>query len=57
MPETTVDDAAVRPAAVVNEEIRQLAGRIGLSRAERDRLAALWTEYGLAVRREADLAA
>jgi hypothetical protein len=57
MPETPADTAPVRPAAVVNEEIRALAGRLALSRAERKRLAELWTEYGIAVRREAKLAA
>lgn len=57
MSDTPAPDATVRPAAVVNDEIRALAGRIALSRAERDRLAALWTEYGVAVQREAELAA
>jgi len=57
MPESTPDTAAVRPAALVNEEIRQLAGRIGLSKAERDRLTALQAEWLHAVREEAKLAA
>lgn len=57
MPEMPPTAAPVRSAAVVNEEIRELAGRIGLSRAERDRLAALWSEWQAAVAREAELAA
>ena len=57
MPETPAPDATVRPAALVNEEIRQLAGRLGLTRAERDRLTELQAEWLDAVREEAKLAA
>ena len=57
MPTSRPAAALVRPAAVVNGEIRELAGRIALSQAERDRLAALWAEYGAAVAAEAELAA
>jgi len=57
MPETPPAAAVPRSAALVNEEIRALAGRLGLSRAERDRLAELWAEYAKAEAREAAPAA
>ena len=57
MPETPAAAVVPRSAALVNEEIRQLAGRLGLTRAERDRLAELWAEYAKAEAREAEVAA
>jgi hypothetical protein len=57
MSETPATDVLPRPAALVNEEIRALAGRIALSRAERDRLAELQAEWLDAVREEAKVAA
>ncbi|WP_433893007.1 hypothetical protein [Streptomyces sp. CA-111067] len=41
--------ARLRPAAVVNEEIRRLAARIALTGAERAQLAELWAEWQAAV--------
>jgi hypothetical protein len=57
MPTSPAPDATVRPAALVNEEIRALAGRLALSKQERDRLAALVAEWLDAVRHEQKLAA
>jgi hypothetical protein len=57
MPAMPPSRASVRSAAVINQEIRELAGRIGLSEAERDRLIGLWAEWQDAVAREAGLAA
>jgi hypothetical protein len=57
MSETPATDVLPRPAALVNDEIRALAGRIALSRAERDRLAELVAEWLDAVREEAQPAA
>ena len=55
MPETSPAAAVPRSAALVNEEIRQLAGRLGLTRAERDRLTELQAEWLDAVREEEKL--
>jgi hypothetical protein len=47
----------VRSAAVVNDEIRELVGRIALTEPQRLRLIALWAEWWDAVARETELAA
>lgn len=52
MPVPPSSPATVRSAAVVNEEIRDLAGRIALSDAERVRLVDLWSEWAAAIERE-----
>lgn len=62
MPVPPPSPATVRSAAVVNEEIRNLASRIALSDAERLRIAELWAEWQAAdarerAAREAELAA
>jgi hypothetical protein len=41
-------DGIARPAAVVNAEIRELAGRSVLTDDERQQLAELWAEWQLA---------
>ena len=48
----TVRSSAVRSAAVINAEIRELAGRIGLTESERLRLIGLWAEWQAAVEGE-----
>lgn len=48
--------AAPRAVSVVNADIRQLAGKIGLTDAERAEMAALWAEYARATARERDAA-
>lgn len=53
MPASTSSPGTVRSAAVINEEIRELAGRIVLTRAQVRRMTALWAEYGDAMAREA----
>lgn len=62
MPVPPSSPATVRSAAVVNAEIRELAGRIALSDAERQRMTRLWAEWRDAdareqAAREAELAA
>lgn len=52
MPALPSTPGLVRSAAVVNEEIRALAGRIALSDVERSRLVALWAEWWDADARE-----
>lgn len=52
MPVPPSSPATVRSAAVVNAEIRELAGRIALSDAERHRMAELWAEWQAADARE-----
>lgn len=49
---STRDATRPRPAAVVNAEIRDLAGRVVLTAAERRTLAELWTEWQAAVNAE-----
>lgn len=48
----TCDVVRPRSAAVVNAEIRALAGRVVLTAAERWTLAELWTEWQAAVEAE-----
>lgn len=54
MPPSTPAPAVVRPrpAAVVNAEIRALAGRSALTAGERELLAVLWAEWRAAVEAE-----
>lgn len=52
MPASPTPPGAARSAALVNEEIRELAGRIALSDAERVRLVDLWSEWAAAIERE-----
>jgi hypothetical protein len=49
-------DVCLRPAAVVNAEIRALASRLALTDAERARLAGLWAEWRAADEAERDAA-
>lgn len=57
MPASPPPSAPVRSAAVVNREIRELAGRLALTEHERARMVLLWAEWRDAVAREAELAA
>lgn len=52
MPTTPGPSGTSRSAVEVNAEIRELAGRIGLSAVERARLIKLWAEWAAAVERE-----
>lgn len=52
MPAVPSAPAVVRPSAVVNEAIRALAGRSGLTAEERAVLAGLWDEWRAAVEAE-----
>lgn len=49
MPASPPSRATVRSAVVINAEIRELAGRIGLTEPERLRLIELWGEWQAAV--------
>ena len=57
MPVPPPSPATVRSAAVVNEEIRELAARLALSDPERQRMTRLWAEWRDAVAREEQQAA
>ena len=59
MPPTPPPDGTLRPAAVVNEEIRALwrDPRVRLSAEGRARLEGLYVEWAAAVRAEIDVAA
>ena len=57
MPAVPPPPGPVRPSAVVNEEIRELAGRVVLSKGERDRLVEGGAEGQAAGAREAEIAA
>lgn len=52
MPVPPSSPAPVRSAAVVNAEIRELAGRIALTESERQRMTRLWAEWRDADARE-----
>lgn len=54
MPSCTCAPPRPRPAALVNREIRALAGRAVLSPGERAELAGLWAEWSRAVEAEAE---
>ena len=52
MPAVPSPPTPVRSAAVVNEEIRELASRLALGAVERARLVELWAEWQVADARE-----
>lgn len=52
MPVPPSSPASVRSAAVINQEIRELAGRIALTESERQRMTRLWAEWRDADARE-----